>query len=136
MYLDLADTGAGQALAGLEALDVVVLDNLQQVLGDPTVERQLFQLYNELLVQGGGLVLAASAGPVQLGAGLADLASRLAAAMVYRLPSLDDKAQLEVLQLRAKKNGLELAEAAARYLVNRVDRDMASLCGWLDGRET
>jgi len=45
---------------------------------------------------------------------------------------LDETAQLEVLQLRAKKNGLELAEPAARYLVNRVDRDMASLCGWLD----
>jgi len=132
MYLDLAENGAGQALAGMEALDVVVLDNLQQILGDPTVERQLFQLYNELLAQGGVLVLAAPAGPVELGAGLADLASRLAAAMVYRLPSLDETAQLEVLQLRAKKNGLELAEPAARYLVNRVDRDMASLCGWLD----
>ncbi len=132
MYLDLAESGAGAMLPGLETLDVVALDNLQGVLGEARLERALFQLYNELLAQGGTLLLAASAGPVELGAGLADLASRLAAAMVYRLPGLDEVAQLEVLQLRAKKNGLLLGEPAARYLVNRVDRDMASLCGWLD----
>ena len=132
MYLDLAETGTATALAGLEALDVVLLDSLDHLLGEPQGERALFRLYNELLAQAGALVIAAQAGPAELVAGLPDLASRLAAAMVYRLPSLDDAAQLEVLQLRAEQNGLQLDDAAARYLVNRVDRDMASLCGWLD----
>jgi len=132
IYWDLATPDAARALPGMEALDVVVLDNVQGVIGDRAGEQALFLLYNELLAQGGCLIIAASAGPVELVAQLPDLASRLAAAMVFRLPSLDEQGQLEVLRLRAQKNGLELAPRAARYLVNRVDRNMASLCAWLD----
>ena len=135
-YWDLLAEGAGQVLAGMENLDVVVLDNVHGMIGDPTAEQALFRLYNELLAQGGCLVMAAGAGPAELAAQLPDLASRLGAAMVYRLPSLDDAAQLEVLRLRAQKNGLELTVQAGRYLVNRVDRDMASLCAWLDTLDT
>ena len=132
IYWDLATADAAAALAGMEALDVVVLDNVAAVIGDGAAEQALFRLHNELLAQDGCLVLAAAAGPAELTAQLPDLASRLAAALVYRLPSLDEQAQLEILTLRANKNGLELAPPAARYLVNRVDRNMASLCAWLD----
>jgi DnaA family protein len=131
-YSDLATVDASTALSGLEGFDVVVLDNLQEIMGDPAGEQALFRLYNELLALGGCLVMAAGASPVELAAQLPDLASRLAAAMVYRLPALDEEAQLEVLHLRARENGLELTAQAARYLVNRVDRNMASLCTWLD----
>lgn len=132
IFWDLAAQDAGSGLTGMETCDVVTLDNVDQISGDAEAEQQLFALYNELLALGGCMVLAAPVGPVQLGTQLADLASRLAAAMVYRLPALDEDAQLRVLTLRAKQNGLELTPQAGRYLVNRVDRDMASLCAWLD----
>jgi DnaA family protein len=113
------------------ALDLLAFDDVHRVAGNPAWETALFAALNARLHRG-GLLLAADHGPRDCGFVLADLASRAAAASVYRLSPLDDESlQLAVVR-HASMRGLELDDAAAAYLLQRVSRDLGELTGWLD----
>jgi DnaA family protein len=124
-------TAAPDILAGLESLDLVALDDLDRGAGQDAWERPLFGLLNEFLGRG-GLLLAATTSAAGAGFGLADLQSRAAGAIGYRLKPLGDSERALAVRLHAEARGLELEPAAADYLLRRVDRDMRVLTEWLD----
>lgn len=127
---ELATLGAG-ALEGLESLDLVCLDDLEHVAGDAAWERQLFIMYNGL-VERGTLLCAAAQPPAALAIALPDLASRLRAAVVYRLLPLPEAQQGAALEVRARHLGLELPPDALQYLLKRAPREFRALCRILD----
>ena len=120
------------ALEGLPQLDLVCLDDLQRVAGQPDWERALFVLYRELEESGGSLLAAAPESPTLLGWELADLGSRFTAAAIHTLRPLDEGAQREALMLRAHVRGFELPQDVARWLQRRYPRDMGTLYQLLD----
>ena len=119
-------------IAGAGGLDCVCMDDLQVVAGDPAWESALFGLYRQLETRRAILVIAAEQLPGQLGLGLADLQSRLAAAANFVVQPLNEEQQLAALTLRAKLRGLELPDETGRYLLRRLPRDMATLAELLD----
>jgi DnaA family protein len=123
---------SAEMTAGLEQLDVVCLDDLERIAGDAAWERALFALYNDLGERGGNLVISASAAPAALGVALADLASRLAACIVWQLRPLDEAEQGRALLARAHALGVELPEETLQYLQRRLPRDLAALCDALE----
>lgn len=133
-FLPLAELRAlsSALLEGMGGWDLVALDDLDAVTGDAGWERALFRLYEELVPRGGRLLLAASLPPAQIGIALADLRSRFSGAAVFALEPLSETECLEALRQRAAWRGLTLPEETARYLLSRVERDPASLFGWLD----
>jgi DnaA family protein len=132
-YVPLAEPWpSAEILAGLESLDVLCLDDLDRVAGDPGWERALFALYNEMTERGGNLVVSANAPPAALPIALADLASRLAASVVFQLRPLDEAEQGQALVARARALGVELPEEALQYLQRRLPRDLGVLCDALD----
>jgi DnaA family protein len=120
-----------ELLLGLEAVDMVALDDIQLLAGDGGWERRLFHLCNELVGSGGRLVLAADRTPQAVPFRLPDLKSRLVAGLSFQLRPLDEPGCVAALGLHARRRGLELPDAAAVYLLRRVSRDMTSLCDWL-----
>lgn len=133
-YLPLAEaaaTGPG-LLAGLESLEAVLLDDLTCIAGIPEWERALFTLYNDLVENGGRLVVAASGPPAWVVFNLPDLASRMAASSVYQVRALDEADQAEALFRRAAVRGIELPPETVQFLLRRVPRDFAVLCRLLD----
>ncbi|MBS0373365.1 MAG: DnaA regulatory inactivator Hda [Proteobacteria bacterium] len=132
-YLPLASNWpSADIVAGLEQLELVCLDDLERVCGDPAWERALFALYNELGERGGCLAIAAAAAPLALPIGLADLRSRLAASVIWSLRALDEELQGAALSARARALGLELPEDTLLYLQRRLPRDLGALCDALD----
>jgi DnaA family protein len=132
-YLPLAsDWPSAEILAGLEQLELVCLDDVERVCGDPEWERALFALYNDLAERGGCLAISAAAPPLALPVALADLRSRLAASVVWPLRPLDDELQGAALSARARSLGLELPEETRLYLQRRLPRDLGALCDALD----
>jgi DnaA family protein len=102
------------------------------VTGQASWDRALFRLLDLMSAEPGALLMAARAPPQQLRFTLPDLASRAAAAAVYRLQPLDDTARARALRAHATARGLALDARALRYLIERSDSDMAALCRWLD----
>lgn len=119
-------------LEGMGTLDLVCLDNLQAVAGQPVWETALFRLYEELRNNCGNLVLATDSPPAELALRLPDLASRLKSGTTFRVQSLDDEGRLCALQMRARFRGFELPDETGRYLLARVGRGVAELFRLLD----
>jgi DnaA family protein len=119
-------------LAGLEQLAVVCIDDVDAVAGRADWERALFVLYNELAERGGRLVCSAGAAPPAVAFALPDLASRLAASLVWQLRPLPEDDVPGALQSRAAALGLELPDDTLQYLMRRLPRGFAELCDVLD----
>lgn len=123
-------------LEDLEHSDVVCIDDIDVVAGDASWEHAMFDFYNRAAVTGCALLMAASAAPSMLPWGLADLKSRLAASLVYRLEVLNDDAKMAALQQRAQRRGMELNDEAAGFLLRHVRRDTCHLFELLDRLDT
>jgi DnaA family protein len=133
-YLDLDRAGelAPDLLQDLEQLDLVCLDNVQTIAGKADWEQALFGLFNRLRDTGRRLLATADVPAAQLPLRLVDLRSRLTWGPGFRLRPLDDTARLELLQRSAAARGMQLAPAAARYMLYHCPRDLHSLEALLD----
>jgi len=138
LYVPLAEkTGLTPALLeDVEEVPLVCVDDVEAIAGDAAWEAALFALYERLRAHGGMLVLAARTSPAAIGLKLADLATRLAAGLVYQLQPLTDAEKIAALRLRAQRRGLDMTEEVANYLLTRFSRDTHSLFALLDKLDT
>lgn len=114
-------------LEGLEALDVICIDDLNIVAGRAKWEAALFHCFNRLRDAGKVMVVAADAAPSKLGVRLPDLSSRLAWGVTSALHKLDDEQKIAAFKLRANERGLELSDDVARYILHRSPRTLREL---------
>lgn len=108
----------------LIADDVDCLDSDGQVA--------LFNRYNALREQGGGLISSGSVPPVQL-ALRADLLTRLGWGLVIKLHPLTDDEKTQALLRHAQARGFYMAPEVCSYLLAHTPRDMGALFAMLDG---
>ncbi len=119
-------------LDGLEALDVVCVDDMDLIAGNEAWEKAFFNFYNRFNEAGKCLVIAADLLPDMLNIGLPDLESRLKWGTTFQIRSMSDDDKAEALVARAKMRGLELSIECARFLLTRMSRDMRALLDILD----
>ena len=130
--LGLPDSLDPGLLSDLDGLDLVCLDDLDGVVGNRRWEEALFTLFNGLRDRGGRLIVAAERGPGSLPLALADLHSRLSWGLTLPVRPLRDEQLCGALEVAAAARGLRLGEGAARYLVERLPRDLPTLLALLD----
>ena len=117
----------------LETMSLVVIDDIDRIIGDAAWEEALFHFYNRVKDnQNCHLIISGDAAPDELGVCLADLTSRLLWGMVFHIKILNDQDKLKALQQRAHYRGLELSDDVAGYLLNNCPRDLPYLFGLLD----
>ncbi len=134
-YLPLADLTGEDAFAvleGMEQLELLVLDDLQAVAGQPGWERALFDLINRMRESKRQLLLAARVAPEGLGCRLPDLTSRLGWGPVFRLEQPGEIELKTILQRRAALRGIELQVSVVDYLLRHECRDLETLLCLLD----
>ena len=112
-------------LGGLHEADVLCIDDVDGVAGDPAWETALFHLYNEAEARGARLVFSGRGGPNLLQ--MPDLASRLAAGLMLVLLPPDDALRRAVLNQQASELGFELGDEVAEYILARAPRDLERL---------
>jgi DnaA-homolog protein len=118
--------------ADLDELELVCIDDIDAVAGQPPWEEALFHLFNRLRERGRRLLVAARQPPAGLPLGLPDLRSRLASGLTLGLEPLDDAAKERLLLAGAEQRGLRLNGETVRYLLHHLPRDNHSLLGFLD----
>ncbi len=133
-YVPLAESAAlsVEMVGGMEESDLVCIDDIDLVAGQPSWERALFGVVNGVLENGAKLLVSAVAPPAECGLQLADLVSRLSLSAVFRLVALDDEQKLSVLRVHANAKGLELSDDAGRYLLRHYRRDLPALFALLE----
>lgn len=134
LYLPLDELGhfPPHMLENAEQLDLVVIDDVDRVVGRKRWEEALFYGFNRLRDAGKRLVIAASAAPRQMPVKLPDLASRLRWGMTFQVERLDDEGRYEALQLRARGRGMQLPDEVTRYILHRGPRRLSELFATLE----
>jgi len=118
---------AAASLEGLQVLDLVCVDDLDAVAGNPVWENALFACFNEVRAAHGRLLVSSSQSLASLDLCLPDLASRLAWGVRQNLRLPDDEGKLQILQQRARALRIDLPEDVQNYLLKHSKRDMSSL---------
>ncbi|QIK39112.1 DnaA regulatory inactivator Hda [Caldichromatium japonicum] len=127
-FIPLGFTGLDPALLeDLEWLDLVAIDDLHCIVGDPDWERALFTLFNRLRERGRALLCAVRTAPEALPFALPDLVSRLAWGPRYRLIPLAEGDCRQLLIESAHRRGLDLPPELVQFIMNHHARDPASL---------
>lgn len=121
-----------ELLEGLDQLDLVGIDDLDQICGDAAWEMAVFHLFNRMREHGCPLIIAARASPKGTALELADLSSRLAWDLVYHLEPLDERARFQALRHRANLRGMDIPNDVLEFLSRRIGRDTRTLFDWLD----
>ncbi len=122
-------------LGGLEAQDLLAIDDLDAVAGMADWEEALFHLFNRARACGCRLVFAADCPPAHAGFCLPDLVSRLGQASCWELILPGDTGREALLQAVAARRSLVLEPELLRYLVQRGPRGsgrLLDLLGLLD----
>ena len=134
---ELAGFSANELLDGLEQLDLVCLDGVQHVMGQPGWDHALFHLYNRLRDNPRcRLLVSADSAPRDLGSGLPDLVSRMGWGISFHLQPLSDEEKMSALRLRAHARGIELTDDVLAFILHRASRDMAELFEYLQRLDT
>jgi DnaA family protein len=131
--------GTGATLVGADAAlpapDGVAPDALLAVEDadrlDPAAQIALFNLYNHAAAGHLRLLVSGAAAPAHLRL-RPDLATRLGAALVFRLAPLTDADKADALRRHARSRGIALSDEAIAYLLNHARRDLPSLMALLD----
>lgn len=121
-----------EALAGLDAMDVVALDDLDRIAGKADWEEAVFHLYNRLHDGGHMLVVSLSEVPGSLPFVLPDLVSRLHHGFTVQLGIYRDDDHLKILMARAEQRGLMITDDVAGFIMRRAPRRLGDLLGILD----
>ena len=118
---------AAASLEGLQVLDLVCVDDLDCVAGNPVWESALFGCFNEVRAARGRLLVSSNRPLASLEFCLPDLASRLAWGVRQNLRLPDDDGKLKILQQRALTLRIDLPQDVQSYLLKYGKRDMSSL---------
>ncbi len=132
MPLTLASQLAPEMLADLDAMDLVCLDDIQEIAGQPVWEEAVFHLFNRARERSTLLLVTADRSPTTLPLQLPDLISRLSSGVSYRLKVLNDEQKLKALVDTAERRGMTLPEETAEYILKHCARDMGSLLAFLE----
>ncbi|MES9898870.1 MAG: DnaA regulatory inactivator Hda [Sedimenticola sp.] len=119
-------------LSGLDSLQLICLDDIQQVAGSADWEQAIFHLFNRLRDRDASLLVSATQSPSALPLRLPDLASRMNWGLCYQLQPLSDEEKQLALTSGAARRGLEMSNDTAAYILRHTPRDMESLQNLLD----
>jgi len=119
-------------LEGLEQIDLICLDDIHLIANNKIWQQAIFDLYNRVIEHNNCLIISGEQSANQLGLSLPDLVSRLNWGLTEQVKPLDDDEKILVLQYRASQRGLMLSDDTAKFLLNRLSREMAHLLHSLD----
>ena len=119
-------------LEGLEHLDFVCFDNIDQIAGNTVWEQAFFDFFNLHRDNNKQLLLSASCPPEFLTIELPDLKTRMSWGLTLKLNPLTEEQQLKALIYRANNLGFEIPTQVGQFLISRYASDLPSIWKLLD----
>ncbi|MDD5272551.1 MAG: DnaA regulatory inactivator Hda [Methylovulum sp.] len=119
-------------LTELDELDLVCVDNIEHIAGDPVWEQAFFNFFNLHRNDEHKLILSASCPPQAIDIQLPDLKTRLNWGLTLKLKPLTENDSIKALIFKANQMGFEISEQTGRFLLTHYSRDLASLWHLLD----
>ncbi|MBR5621464.1 chromosomal replication initiator protein DnaA [Candidatus Saccharibacteria bacterium] len=110
-------------------VDVLIIDDIQMIMGKEATQNAFFDIFNELQQHGKQIIVTSDRLPAQLKSLDERLSSRLASGGAYdiQLPKFEDKCA--ILRMKAEYDGVEIEDEAIEYIANLVNTNVRDLEG-------
>lgn len=122
---------AASEFDGYGDCDVLAIDNLDAIAGNPEWEAFFYQVVNRCRDGEFRFLYALSVKPDELPVRLDDFRSRLQWGLMLQLPSSGDAEIREIMRRRSRLLGIELSSEVIAYLMTHHPRDLSAQMGIL-----
>lgn len=119
-------------LSGLHHSNLIVIDDVDIILGNTDWEEALFNLINQARLAGQRLLLSSTKNPSDFKCYFKDLLTHLVWGSNYQLSELSQEDCPHLLQFRANQRGFTLNDKVIDYICKHYPQDMESLLDILD----
>lgn len=119
-------------LEGLENIELVCFDDIQNIAGHAEWERALFAFYNSHRQNNYKLLVAADCPPKYLSFELLDLKTRMAWGLTLKIRALHHEQMIEALTFKAHYLGFEIPPKVGQFLLGHYVQDLPSLWALLE----
>lgn len=118
---------ATDILTGLQAFDLICIDNIEYCAGNDAWEHALFNFYNLQRESNCQLIISAHCPPHYLAIELADLKTRMSWGLTLKLQEPSDTERVAALACKAKNLGFEISPQVGAFLTKHYARDLPTL---------
>jgi chromosomal replication initiator protein len=116
----------------LRSVDVLMVDDLQFLIGKDNTQEEFFHTFNALVDAGKQIIVSADKSPGDL-AGLEDrLRTRLGCGMVADLHSTTYELRISILQAKAQQAGVLVPQKVQEFLAHKITANVRELEGALN----
>ncbi len=116
----------------LRSVDVLMIDDLQFLIGKDNTQEEFFHTFNALVEDGRQIVVSADKSPSDL-SGLEDrLRTRLGCGMVADLHATTFELRLSILEAKANGSAIEVPHKVLEYLAGKIASNVRELEGALN----
>jgi chromosomal replication initiator protein len=116
----------------LRSVDVLMIDDLQFLIGKDNTQEEFFHTFNALVEAGKQIVISADKSPSDL-SGIEDrLRTRLGSGMVADLHATTYELRIAILQAKATRAGVEVPAKVLEFLAHKITSNVRELEGALN----
>ena len=128
-HLSLTDmkVSSHKILQHLEALDVILIENIDNLPKSEEWETQIFSLINSALTSKIKIYLSSRIVSKDLEIDLKDLHSRLAYFTAIEVPEITNKEKLDAISQSSARKGIDLDTKTKEFIINNTSRGLSDL---------
>ena len=116
----------------LRSVDVLMIDDLQFLIGKDNTQEEFFHTFNALIESGRQIVVSADKSPSDLSGIENRLRTRLNCGMVADLHATTFELRLSILESKAAQSGVEVPPKVLEYLAHKIATNVRELEGCLN----
>jgi chromosomal replication initiator protein len=116
----------------LRSVDVLMIDDLQFLIGKDNTQEEFFHTFNYLVEQGKQIVVSADKSPSDLNGLEHRLRTRLGCGMVADLHSTTYELRLSILEAKAARAGVSVPGKVLEFLAHKITSNVRELEGALN----
>jgi chromosomal replication initiator protein len=116
----------------LRSVDVLMIDDLQFLIGKDNTQEEFFHTFNYLVEQGKQIVVSADKSPSDLSGLEHRLRTRLGCGMVADLHSTTYELRISILEAKASRAGVDVPVKVLEFLAHKITSNVRELEGALN----
>jgi chromosomal replication initiator protein len=116
----------------LRSVDVLMIDDLQFLMGKDNTQEEFFHTFNALIDDGRQIVVSADKSPSDLAGIEGRLRTRLGCGMVADLHATTFELRISILESKAARAGVAVPSTVLEFLAHKVDTNVRELEGCLN----
>ncbi len=133
IYVSLKDLDLyPEVLSQMQLYDLVCVDDVHSIAGQPHWERHLMALFEKVVENGKQMIVSASVPPQELKFMLPDLMNRFCGEQMVKLAKPSEPSIARIFADKAARRGLIIEDSVVKYVMKRYSHDLHSLIRLLD----